>query len=146
GIDGASVFMSASEEHNKSSINKTIDETFPVLKEVIHAANRPGKHVPGYVSPVFASPFAGRVTPEPVIRVCDELLEFGVDDLSLGDTIGTAVPSRVNELLDVVLKRYPKERIIMQYHDTRGMAIANIMTSMEYGITRFDSSLGGLGG
>src|SRR5690625_4629383 len=146
GIDGASVFMSASEEHNKSNINKTIDETFPVLKEVIHEAKRAGKHVTGYVSTVFACPFAGRITPEQVIRVCDELLEFGVDDLSLGDTIGTAVPSQVNELLDVVLKRYPKERIIMHYHDTRGMAIANIMTSMEYGITRFDSAVGGLGG
>src|SRR5699024_11599725 len=62
GIDGASVFMSASEEHNKSNINKTIDETFPVLKEVIHEAKRAGKHVTGYVSTVFACPFAGRIT------------------------------------------------------------------------------------
>ncbi|HEX6593364.1 MAG TPA: hydroxymethylglutaryl-CoA lyase [Bacillota bacterium] len=146
GIDGASVFMSASEEHNKSNINKTIDETFPVLQEVIHEAKRAGKHVTGYVSTVFDCPYEGRITPEQVIHVCDQLLEFGVDDLSLGDTIGTAVPSQVNELLDEVLKRFPKEKIIMHYHDTRGMAIANIMASMEYGLTRFDSSIGGLGG
>src|SRR5690625_8009832 len=78
--------------------------------------------------------------------VCDQLLAYGVDDLSLGDTIGSAVPSQVEELLEAVLARYPKEKIIMHYHDTRGMAIANIMTSMEHGITRFDSSVGGLCG
>lgn len=86
------------------------------------------------------------MTPEQVIRVCDRLLEFGVDDLSLGDTIGTAVPSQVGQLLEAVLALYPKDKVIMHYHDTRGMAIANIMTSMEYGISRFDSSVGGLGG
>src|SRR5699024_8390224 len=69
-----------------------------------------------------------------------------VDDLSLGDTIGTAVPLQVEALLQKILATFPSEKIIMHYHDTRGMAIANIMKSMEYGITRFDSSVGGLGG
>ncbi|WP_060681476.1 hydroxymethylglutaryl-CoA lyase [Virgibacillus halodenitrificans] len=146
GIDGASVFMSASESHNKKNINKSIDETFPVLKEVIEEAKKAGKHVTGYVSTVFDCPYEGRIDPDEVIRVCDRLLEFGVDDLSLGDTIGTAVPSQVGQLLEPILKRYPKEKVIMHFHDTRGMAIANIMTSMDYGITRFDSSVGGLGG
>lgn len=146
GIDGASVFMSASEMHNKKNINKSIAETYPVLREVIEKAKSAGKHVTGYVSTVFDCPYEGTINPEQVIRVCDQLLAYGVDDLSLGDTIGTAVPSQVDQLLKAVLARYPKEKIIMHYHDTRGMAIANIMTSMEYGITRFDSSIGGLGG
>jgi hydroxymethylglutaryl-CoA lyase len=146
GIDGASVFMSASEAHNKQNINKSIDETFPVLGEVIQEAKKAGKHVTGYVSTVFDCPYDGKISPDAVIRVSDQLLEYGVDDLSLGDTIGTAVPSQVEELLDAVMQRYSKERIIMHFHDTRGMAIANIMTSMEYGITRFDSAVGGLGG
>lgn len=146
GIDGASVFMSASEMHNKKNINKSITETYPVLGEVIAEAKQAGKHVTGYVSTVFDCPYEGTITPEQVIRVCDQLLAFGVDDLSLGDTIGSAVPSQVEELLEAVLTRYPKEKVIMHYHDTRGMAIANIMTSMEYGITRFDSAVGGLGG
>lgn len=146
GIDGASVFMSASEMHNKKNINKSITETYPVLGEVIAEAKQAGKHVTGYVSTVFDCPYEGTITPEQVIRVCDQLLAFGVDDLSLGDTIGSAVPSQVEELLEAVLTRYPKEKMIMHYHDTRGMAIANIMTSMEYGITRFDSAVGGLGG
>jgi len=146
GIDGASVFMSASESHNKSNINKTIAETYPVLKEVIEEAKAAGKHVTAYVSTVFDCPFEGKISPDQVIAVCDRLLEFGADDISLGDTIGTAVPSQVETLLDEALRRYPKEKIIMHYHDTRGMAIANIMTSLGYGINRFDSSIGGLGG
>ncbi|MBM7600885.1 hydroxymethylglutaryl-CoA lyase [Virgibacillus halotolerans] len=146
GIDGASVFMSASETHNKKNINKTIAETYPILKEVIEEAKQSGKHVTGYVSTVFDCPYEGAISTEQVMRVCDQLLALGVDDLSLGDTIGTAVPSQVVQLLESVLKRLPEEKIIMHYHDTRGMAIANIMASMELGITRFDSSIGGLGG
>src|SRR5690625_4483256 len=146
GIDMASVFMSASESHNKSNINKSIEETYPILKNVIEGAKQEKKRVTGYISTVFDCPFEGRVEKEQVIRVCDQLFELGVDDLSLGDTIGTAVPSQVEELLEAVLHRYPNKSIIMHFHDTRGMAIANIVTSMRYGITRFDSSLGGLGG
>ncbi|HLQ98537.1 MAG TPA: hydroxymethylglutaryl-CoA lyase [Candidatus Dormibacteraeota bacterium] len=146
GIDGASVFMSASETHNKKNINKTISETYPVLGEVIQEAKQAGKHVTGYVSTVFDCPYEENITPEEVLKVCDKLLEYGVDDLSLGDTIGTAVPSQVGDLLEVILKYIPQNKLIMHYHDTKGMAIANIMESMEHGITRFDSSIGGLGG
>lgn len=146
GIDGASVFMSASETHNQKNINKSILETYPVLGEVITESKKVGKHVTGYVSTVFDCPDEGKISPEDVIRVCDQLFELGIDDLSLGDTIGTAVPSQVEQLLEEILKRYPKEKIILHFHDTHGMAIANIMTAMTYGINRFDSSVGGLGG
>lgn len=146
GIDGASVFMSASETHNMKNINKTIDQTFPVLKEVIVAAKEEGKKVTGYVSTVFDCPYEGKITPDNVLTVCEHLFASGVDDLSLGDTIGTAVPTQVEQLLEVLMKHYPKEKLILHFHDTRGMAIANIMTSMHYGINRFDSTIGGLGG
>ena len=146
GIDMASVFMSASETHNKKNINKTIDETFPVMQNVIRTAKQEKKHVTGYVSTVFDCPFEGRIAIDDVLRVCDRLFELGIDDISLGDTIGTAVPSDVEKLLDGVIQRYPNKNIIMHFHDTRGMAIANIITSMQYGITNFDASLGGLGG
>lgn len=146
GIDGASVFMSASEAHNKKNINKSIEETYPVLREVIQEAKSVGKHVTGYISTVFDCPYEGHISPDDVLRVCDTLYEYGVDDLSLGDTIGTAVPLQVENLLERILTYFPNEKVIMHYHDTRGMAIANIMKSMEYGMTRFDSSVGGLGG
>lgn len=146
GIDGASVFMSATETHNRKNINKSIDETFPVLEEVIVEAKKAGKHVTGYLSTVFDCPYEGRVDVDQVIRISDRLFELGIDDLSLGDTIGTAVPSQVEQLLEETLQRYSKENIILHFHDTRGMAIANIMTAMSYGIYRFDSTVGGLGG
>ncbi|MBR3118279.1 MULTISPECIES: hydroxymethylglutaryl-CoA lyase [Oceanobacillus] len=146
GIDAASVFMSASETHNQKNINKTIDATYPILHEVIQEAKQAGKRVTGYVSTVFDCPYEGKITPDNVLTVCEHLFASGVDDLSLGDTIGTAVPTQVEQLLEVLMKHYPKEKLILHFHDTRGMAIANIMTSMHYGINRFDSTIGGLGG
>lgn len=146
GIDVVNVFMSASESHNKKNINKTIDETYPVLKEVIDEAKKANKKVTGYVSTVFDCPFEGSVSIDQVIDVCERLVELGVDDLSLGDTLGTAVPSQVERLLEAILYRFPTKNIIMHFHNTKGMAIANIVTSLRYGIIRFDASLGGLGG
>src|SRR5690625_1587638 len=95
GIDTASVFMSVSETHNKKNINKTLKETFPVMKHVIRTAKEEGKNVVGYVSTVFDCPFEGKIAVDNVLRVCDRLFELGVDDISLGDTIGSAVPSEV---------------------------------------------------
>lgn len=146
GIDMASVFMSASETHNRNNINKSIEETYPILGNVIQTAKAENKRVTGYVSTVFDCPFEGKVDIDAVLRVCDRLFELGIDDLSLGDTIGSAVPAQVEALLEAVTYRYPNKSIIMHFHDTRGMAVANIMTAMNYGITRFDASLGGLGG
>jgi len=146
GIDTASVFMSASETHNKKNINKSISDTYPVLEKVIQGAKKEQKRVTGYISTVFECPYEGKINKDDVIRVADRLFELGVDELSLGDTIGTAVPSQVEELLEDVVYRFPNKDIIMHFHDTRGMAIANIITSMRCGIRRFDSSLGGLGG
>lgn len=146
GIDMASIFMSASETHNRKNINKTIAETYPVLQPVIDTAKQEGKLVTGYVSTVFDCPFEGKINVDRVIRICDRLFEMGIDDISLGDTIGTAVPSQVEELLEAVLYRFPTKNIIMHFHNTKGMAIANIVTSLRFGITRFDASLGGLGG
>lgn len=146
GIDGASVFMSASETHNQKNINKTVESTYPILEEVIKEAKQAGKNVTGYVSTVFDCPYEGRIQPDKVLKVCEHLINAGADDISLGDTIGTAVPSQVEQLLEVIMKEFPKEKLILHFHDTRGMAIANIMTALHYGITRFDSTVGGLGG
>lgn len=146
GVDRVSVFMSASETHNQRNINKSIAGTYPVIENVIRAAKEEGKLVTGYVSTAFECPFEGKTNRENVIRVVDRLFEMGVDDVSLGDTIGSAVPSEVETLLNAVVQSYPNKRIIMHFHDTRGMAIANIVTSMRYGINRFDTAIGGLGG
>ena len=145
-IDEASVFMSASESHNRNNINKTIDETFPVLEEVVLGAKAAGKQVRGYISMVIGCPYEGYIQPEQVLRVADKLLEMGVAEISLGDTIGVGVPTQVESLLEELLKRYPAEKFAMHFHDTRGTALANIVKSVEIGISKFDSALGGLGG
>lgn len=145
-IDEANIFMSASEGHNKSNINKTISETFPVLEGVVKEAKANHLSVRGYVSTVLACPYDGPVTPEQVLHVVDHLVDMGVDEISLGDTIGVGVPPQVERLLEVLLSKYPASLFAMHFHDTYGTAIANIVKSLEMGIATFDSSIGGLGG
>ena len=146
GVDEVSVFMSASEGHNKSNINKSIDETFPVLKEVVDGALAAGKAVRGYISTVIACPFDGYTKPEQVVRVAEKLFDMGISELSLGDTIGVGVPTQVDALLTEMLRHFPAERLAMHFHDTRGTALANVVTSLGHGIVKFDSAIGGLGG
>jgi hydroxymethylglutaryl-CoA lyase len=145
-LDEVAVFMSATEAHNKSNINKTIDETFPVLKEVVDEGLKHGKKVRGYVSTVFGCPYEGQTDAHKALYVAERLLDMGIYEISLGDTIGVANPRQVQEVLEVFLKKIPAERLAMHFHDTYGTALANITASLDMGITIFDGSLGGLGG
>lgn len=146
GIDEVSVFLSASETHNRSNINKSIAETLPVVAEVFEAARSAGRTVRGYVSTAFGCPYEGKVKLDDVVRVTDFLLENGASEVSLGDTIGVANPRQVEETLEKLLARYPADRLALHFHDTRGMALANIVAALRMGIARFDASTGGLGG
>ncbi|CAH8770914.1 hydroxymethylglutaryl-CoA lyase [Paenibacillus dendritiformis] len=145
-VDEAAVFMSASETHNHRNINKSIRATFPILREVVQEAIAAGKSVRGYVSTVFGCPYEGPVSVDEVIRVSDTLFDMGIDELSLGDTIGIANPKQVQEVLDILLQRFDAKKLALHFHDTRGTALANILMSMDMGITTFDASVGGLGG
>lgn len=145
-IDRTAIFMSASEKHNLSNINKTIDETFPVLRTVVKDSLAASIPVRGYVSTVFGCPYEGEVSIDSVIRVAENLFEMGIYELSLGDTIGVANPAQVQNVLEAILKRFPKEKIALHFHDTRGTALANIVAALDMEITSFDSSVGGLGG
>lgn len=145
-INEVAVFMSASETHNLKNINKSIDATFPILRDLVQDAIAAGKSTRGYISTVFGCPYEGVVDIERVIRVSESLFEMGIDELSLGDTIGVANPKQVQKLLALLLKRFPAAKLAMHYHDTRGTALANILVSLDMGITTFDSSIGGLGG
>ncbi|MFW5438788.1 hydroxymethylglutaryl-CoA lyase [Paenibacillus apiarius] len=145
-VDEAAVFMSASETHNQRNINKSIRVTFPILREVAQEALSAGKSVRGYVSTVFGCPYEGPVSIDEVIRVSETLFEMGIGELSLGDTIGIANPKQVQGVLDILLKRFDAKKLALHFHDTRGTALANILVSMDMGITTFDASVGGLGG
>lgn len=145
-VDETAVFMSASETHNRKNINKSIKETFPILSEVVKESLAAGKSVRGYVSTVFGCPYEGKVAIEKVIFVAEALFEMGINELSLGDTIGIANPKQVQFILEELIQRFPAEKLAMHFHDTRGTALANILASLDMGITTFDSAIGGLGG
>ena len=145
-VDGVNVFMSASETHNRKNINKSIVDTYPVLKPVIEGAKQQGKKVRGYVSTAFGCPYEGRIATRQVVEVCSRLLDLGVDEVSIGDTIGVAVPTQVTSLLAALADRVPLTQVALHFHDTRGTAMANIFAGMLAGIARFDASIGGLGG
>lgn len=145
-VDEVSVFFSASEAHNQANLNRSIEETLPIIKEVVEEALRAGKTVRGYLSTVIACPYAGYIEPSITKKYTEFLLECGVREVSLGETIGVAVPSQVEALLDELTSTIRPEQLAMHFHDTYGMAIANIVASFPYGITTFDSSVGGVGG
>lgn len=146
GIDEAVIFMSSSETHNLKNINKRIDETFPVLREVAEQALSDGKTVRAYVSTVFGCPYEGPVDPMRVVSIVRELLDMGVREISLGDTVGLANPQQVTEIVELMASHFDLSRFALHFHDTRGTALANVLAGLLAGITTFDSSLGGLGG
>lgn len=145
-IDEVCLFLSASETHNKKNINKTIEETLPILESVSTGAKIANKKVRGYVSTVFGCPYEGDIDTDKVIAICDNLFTMGVDEISIGDTIGVADPAQVNRVLEQLLRYFPKDKLAMHFHNTRGTALANVLVAMDYGITKFDSAVGGLGG
>lgn len=146
GLQEGAVFTAASEAFTKKNINATIAESIDRFREVMQLANDARIPVRGYVSTIVECPYAGRVEPEAVLAVCRQLLELGVYQVSLGETIGVAVPDDIARLLDVLLKEIPGEKLAGHFHDTRGTALSNVYKAIEYGLHVFDASSGGLGG
>ncbi|MCD5322823.1 MULTISPECIES: hydroxymethylglutaryl-CoA lyase [Pontibacillus] len=145
-IDEVSIFMSASEAHNRKNINKSISETYPVLSPVVQTAKEEGKTVRAYVSTAFGCPYDGNVEVDQVLSVCQRLFEMGIDECSIGDTIGVANPLQVEQVLTSLSQHFSKDQLALHFHNTRGTALANVLTALQLGFTTFDSSLGGLGG
>lgn len=146
GIDEACVFMSASETHNRKNINKSTSESLHILKQVNNDAQKANLTTRAYLSTVFGCPYEKDVPIEQVIRLSEAIFEFGISELSLGDTIGAANPAQVETVLEALLARFPANQIALHFHDTRGTALANMVTALQMGITVFDGSAGGLGG
>lgn len=141
------VFTAASESFTQRNIHASIQESIKRFMPVVAGAKRDGMAVRGYISTAVFCPYEGRIEPERVVDVMRRVLDLGVDDVSLGDTIGKASPSDVRRLLAAVLPNISPSRLSLHFHDTYGMAIANVLTAWwEYGIEAFDASAGGLGG
>ena len=140
------VFTAASETFNRKNINAGIAESIARFASVVPRAQASGLHVRGYVSTAFWCPYEGKIEPPAVVDVVRRLLDLGVDEISIGDTIGKAVPQEVHDLLDVLLDALAQDRIAMHFHDTYGTAVANALAAYERGISIFDASVGGVGG
>jgi hydroxymethylglutaryl-CoA lyase len=146
GMKEVAVFMSASETHNKKNINKTIAQTLSAFRDTVPPALAAGLRVRAYVSTVYGCPYEGAVDPGKAVELARALRELGCYQISLGDTIGVANPRQVRDVLSRVFAEIPKPEIAVHFHDTRGTALANILVSVEMGITTVDAALGGLGG
>jgi hydroxymethylglutaryl-CoA lyase len=146
GVDEISVVVSASESHNRSNVNRSVDESLHAVTGI--AALCRGSSLPwaGYVSTAFGCPYEGAVDPEAVLRVARHYADAGAYAVALGDTIGVANPKQVGELVPKLMTALPGAQVRLHFHDTYGRALANTLAAMEAGATQFDGSVGGLGG
>ncbi|MDK9723702.1 MAG: hydroxymethylglutaryl-CoA lyase [Sterolibacteriaceae bacterium MAG5] len=146
GAKEVAVFGAASEAFSQKNINCSIAESLARFRPVVEAAKKADIAVRGYVSCVLGCPYQGEVAPLAVAEVAWALYEMGCYEISLGDTIGSGTPEKTKAMIEAVAKRVPLKKIAGHYHDTYGMAVANIYASLELGVAVFDASVAGLGG
>jgi hydroxymethylglutaryl-CoA lyase len=147
GADAFCVFTAASEAFTRANIKMSIAESLDAFRPVLAEARRRGMWTRGYVSTAFGCPYQGHVGEAAVVGVATQLLELGVEELSIGDTIGVAVPADVRRIIGALRNAgIGLNRLAMHFHDTRGMAVANVTAALEMGIRCFDASAGGTGG
>jgi hydroxymethylglutaryl-CoA lyase len=140
------VFTAASETFSRRNTSASIDETFARFDEFLPEAKREGLRVRGYVSTAFGCPFEGAVPVVRVVEVARRLFGVGCDEVSIGDTIGVAVPTQVSEVFARLRALVPEACLAAHFHDTRGTALANVLAALDEGVAVVDSSAGGLGG
>lgn len=146
GLTEIALFMSATESHNKRNINKSSEEALTVLRSLAQRAKADGLFVRCYLSVVFVCPYEGKTESKNVLELAKKLVDAGIDELSLGDTIGAATPKDVMDILTLLDRSIDKTKLALHFHDTRGTALANVIAGLEAGIRIFDSSIGGMGG
>src|SRR5262249_28463999 len=143
GVAEIAIFAASSETFSRRNINQGIDESLATYRAVCQRALAAGLRVRGYLSTAFGCPFEGQVEPARVAEVAARLLDLGVFEVAISDTIGIAHPGQVPLVLDAVLARLQAERVALHFHDTRGTALANVLASLDYGIATFDASTRG---
>lgn len=145
GVQRVAVFVAASESFSQKNTNRSIEAGMVQTAEVVGRALEAGVSVRGYLSTAFVCPFEGNIDPAVSARLTRQLLAMGCDEVSLGDTIGAAVPEDIDALLQA-LTGVPLDSLALHLHDTYGTALANVSRGLERGIRAFDSSVGGAGG
>jgi isopropylmalate/homocitrate/citramalate synthase len=146
GVSEVAVFAASTETFSRRNINQSIDESLRTYEQVCARAQASGIRVRGYLSTAFGCPFEGTVPPSQVARIAARLVDLGVFEVAVSDTIGIAHPGQVRSVLRALGQAVPAGRIALHFHDTRGTALANVLAALEFGIRTFDASAGGLGG
>lgn len=144
--DQVNLFISSSETYNTFTKNSTIEQTMQETKKMVNECNDYRKSTRAYITTVFGCPFEGNINIQKTIKLANQLLEIGIDEISFVDSVGKATPPQVQLFLEDLLKTVPSDCCSMQFYNTYGRAISNVYTSLAYGIHRFDSSNGGYGG
>ena len=146
GADMVQVFFSASESHNQSNVNMSVEQSLANVADmsaIVRAANRPFDAV---LSVAFGCPFEGHTPIERVLELCGRLLDLGAEEVTLGDTTGMAHPILVQQVVQAFQVRFPRQALRLHLHSARGAGLANILAALQLGVSEFDSSIGGIGG
>ncbi len=147
GADELEVVVSSSETHNQRNVRRAVDESIAGAAEIVALARPSSTPVEGIVSTSFGCPYEGDIEPDRVAGVVTALFAAGVDRCSLGDTTGMATPRRVDEVLDALAAGGVDVAAVgLHFHNTRGTGLANVLAGLGRGVTRYDASIGGLGG
>jgi hydroxymethylglutaryl-CoA lyase len=144
--DELNVFMSVSETHNRANVNRSTEESFAGFKDVMDAVRSHKVRMNASLSTCFGCPFEGDIPRARALAFAERCLELGMHGVTLADTTGMAHPRQVGELVSEAVAHFGADKITLHFHNTRGMGLANVVAGLEAGVTRYDASLGGLGG
>ncbi len=146
-FDEISVFLSASETHNRKNVNRSIEESMAGLERTLETARQSGLRCEGVISVSFGCPYEGEVPPERVFEIAERLAAAGCEEVGFGDTTGMANPRQVREFFAAARQRLGGEvELTAHFHNTRGQGLANVLAALEEGVESFESSFGELGG
>jgi hydroxymethylglutaryl-CoA lyase len=146
GADSIQVFLSASESHNRSNVNMSIEQSLEQAASIAPVVREAGRMFDAVLSVVFGCPFEGDVPIERVLDLCGRLLDMGAEQVTLGDTTGMAHPRLVQAVALAFRERFPRANVCLHPHSARGAGLANVLAALETGVERFDASAGGIGG
>jgi len=146
GADAVQVFLSATESHNRSNVNMSVEQSLANVADMGEVVRSAGIPFDAVLSVAFGCPFEGHVPIERVLELCGRLLDLGAERLTLGDTTGMAHPVLVRQVVLAFRERFPRQPLRLHLHSARGAGLANILAALEVGVAEFDSSIGGIGG
>lgn len=146
GVEEVVIVGCTTDGYCRANLKRSVDEVLDSFAPIAACGGEDGIRVRANVSTIFGDPFDGKPDPEQILRVVSTVAESGIEDITLSDTIGIANPCQVFEVFTMVQEALPNVKFAAHFHDTRGLALANVVAALEAGITTFDSSIGGLGG